>query len=73
MHFKEDELSLSQFWDALEVNKLQIEKMESIKQQLEDMKDEVTQERNELEERKENLELEIKENLKRLRELKTPK
>lgn len=47
--------------------------MELIKQQLEDMKDELTHQRDEVLERKENLEQEIKENLKRLQELKTPK
>jgi tRNA(Ile2) C34 agmatinyltransferase TiaS len=70
---QEDELSLSEFWDAYEVNKLQIEEMTSTETLLQELKDEVTLQQNEVKEKKANLETEIDENLKRIQKLKTPK
>lgn len=66
-------INLNQFWDVLAVNKSQIEQMEKMKALLRDVKSDLTERQEDLQQRKSGLQTEIEENLKRLRELKTPK
>lgn len=68
-----NDMNLSQFWDVLAVNKSQIEQMEKMKELLQEVKSDLTEHQEDLQQRKSGLQTEIAENLKRLRELKTPK
>ena len=70
---QQEDLTLPEWWDAFEVNQLQIERIEHIEQQLVEMKDDVNQHKIQLVEQKENLEQGIGDTLKQLQQMKTPK
>lgn len=66
-------LSVSQFWDVLEVNRMQIEELMTSKEKLDEMKKDLIDHQKDLEQKKLALHTEIGENLERLRSMKTPK
>lgn len=66
-------LSLNQFWDVLEVNRMQIEELMTSKEKLDEMKKDLIDHQKDLEQKKLALHTEIGENLERLRSMKTPK
>ena len=65
-------LSLSEWWDAFEVNKLQMEDLDNLLQNLGEKKHELKEQVKEIEDQKSALMNEIEENLRRIREIKTP-
>lgn len=67
-------LNLNEWWDGFEVNQLQMKEMESMREQLNESKQELKQmATDEVEERRSILLREIEDNLKTLKQLKTPK
>lgn len=66
-------LSVNQFWDVLEVNRMQIEELMTSKEKLDEMKKDLIEHQKDLEQKKLALHTEIGENLERLKSMKTPK
>lgn len=66
-------LDLHEFWQMLRINQHQMDDIEKLKEEIEMMKEQLKQEHFQITEQRGALLSEIKTNLKRIHELKTPK